>query len=82
MLAVPLFFSLSELNYAQERRMGKINLASGLLDVVAVCDEHWAEVFQFMNIIQRLTIKQDGLALPARDECYIFVEALMRKTTV
>ncbi len=47
---------------------GKINPVSDLLGALAVCDEHRAQVIEFVNIIQGLAIKRDGLALLARDE--------------
>ncbi len=43
----------------------KINSASYFLDALAVYDEHRAEVLEFVNIVQGLTIKQNGLALLA-----------------
>ncbi len=46
-----------------------INHASGLLGALAVCDKYQAEVLEFVNILQGLTIKQDSLALLTRDEC-------------
>ncbi len=47
----------------------KINPASDLFGALAVCDDNRAEVFEFVNILQWLALKQDGLALLARDEC-------------
>ncbi len=47
----------------------KINPASYLLGALAVCDEHRAELLEFVNILQGLTIKQDSLVLLTRDEC-------------
>ncbi len=43
--------------------MSKINPASYLLGALAVCDEHRAEVLEFVNIHQGLTINQDSLVL-------------------
>ncbi len=37
----------------------KINPASDLLGVLAVCHEHRIEVLEFVNILQWLTMKQD-----------------------
>ncbi len=48
---------------------GKINPASYLIGALAVCDELRAEVLEFLNTLQGLTIKQDSLALLTRDEC-------------
>ncbi len=50
--------------------MIKINPASHLLGALVVCDEQRAEVLEFVNILQGLTIKQDSLALLTRDECW------------
>ncbi len=47
----------------------KINSASDLLGALAVCDEHRAEVLEFVDLPLGLTIKQDSLALLTRDEC-------------
>ncbi len=55
---------------ARECGMSKINPASDLLGALAVCDEHRAEIPEFVHIIQGLTIKQDSLALLTRDECW------------
>ncbi len=41
------------------------NPASDILDV---CDEHGAEVTEFVNILQGLTIMHDGLALLTSDD--------------
>ncbi len=49
--------------------MSNVNPASDLLGALAACDEHLAEVLEFVNILQGLTIKQDILALFTRDEC-------------
>ncbi len=54
---------------ARECGTNKIKTASDLFGVLVVCDEHRAEVLEFANILQGLTIKQDGLALLTRDEC-------------
>ncbi len=48
--------------------MSKINPASDLIGAQAVCYEHRTEVLELVNNLQRLTIKQDGLALHTRDE--------------
>ncbi len=45
----------------------KINPASDLLGALVVFDEHQAEVLEFVNIHQGLTIKEDGLVLLTRD---------------
>ncbi len=48
---------------------GKINPASDLLGALTVCNEHQAEVLEFVHTLKGLTIKQDSLALLTRDEC-------------
>ncbi len=54
---------------ARECETSKINSASDFLGALAVCDEHRAGVLEFVNILQELTIKPDGLAVLTRDEC-------------
>ncbi len=54
---------------ARECGTSKINPASYLFGALAVCDEHRAEVLEFVHILQGLTLKQDSLALLTRDEC-------------
>ncbi len=51
---------------AKEYGTVKIKSASNLFGALAVSDKHRAE---FVNILQGLTIKQDGLALLTSDEC-------------
>ncbi len=63
------YYLIDHAPYPQKRRSGKLNPAFGLLVVLAVCDEHRAEVLPFINIIQRLAIKQGGFVLSTRDEC-------------
>ncbi len=46
-----------------------ILINSNLVGAQAVCDKHRAKVLEFVNILQRLTIKQDALALLTRDGC-------------
>ncbi len=52
----------------QARKCGtaKINSTSDLFGALVVSDKHRAE---FVNILQGLAIKQDGLALLTSDEC-------------
>ncbi len=57
------------LSSVRECRPSKINPASDLPSALAVCSEHRAEVLEFVNIFQGLTIRQDSLALLTRDEC-------------
>ncbi len=40
-----------------------------LFGALAVYDDHQAEVVEFVNILQELTFKREGLALLIRDEC-------------
>ncbi len=52
---------------ARECGTGTINLTSDLFGFQAVCDEHRAELFDIVNILQGLTIKQIGLELLTSD---------------
>ncbi len=47
---------------------GRVNPDSDCFSLLIFCDEHRAEVLETANIIQRLTIKQDGVPLLTRDE--------------
>ncbi len=48
--------------------IGRVNPDSDCFSLLIFCDENRAEVLETANIIQRLTIKQDGVALLTRDE--------------
>ncbi len=52
---------------------GKINPVSDLFGSLAVGDEYRAEVLEFVNTLQGLTIRHDGLALLTRNECRYFL---------
>ncbi len=55
------YFTLRPKTGLQARECGtsEINPASYLLGALAVCNEQRAEVLEFVNILQGLTIKQD-----------------------
>ncbi len=48
---------------------GKVNPASVLFGVLAVCDENRTEVLKHANFLQWLTVKKEGLALLTKNEC-------------
>ncbi len=68
--------------YCRQIKYGseKIGPARDLFGVLVACDENSNEVYELVNILQWLTVKQDGLALLTWNKCWhhlIFV-ALMR----
>ncbi len=52
------------MNYTQ---FSKISPVSDLFGAWDVRDEHRAEIIEHVNILQLLTISQDGLVLPTTD---------------
>ncbi len=62
---------------AREGRTSKNSTCFEHVGALAVCDEHRAEVLEFINTFQGLTIKQDNLALLTSAVVTLVFEALM-----